>query len=306
MKYNSSASALVSPTWRWRLFSGSWEREKSLLEDLDAKLREVAARHLTLLKQVEIVPGANPQLDALKKSAVAAIGAGDYARAQALLEQAFDADLVAARKALDTANQRYVTAAKTKADLGQLKLSQLQYEAAAREFQTAADLVPASEPLIRARYLAAGGGAALSAGIYPLAETALTEALRIREKQLAPDHVDVASSGRTLADLYREQGRYVDAEPLSKRALAIGEKALGLENPQIAIPLSFPLHFLPLRLQPCSMDIATSVLTSAAIRCRRIVATEFGMWRSGRNGGASGSITVGNGKLREERGGGRS
>ncbi len=206
-------------------------------EDLDAKLREVAARHLTLLKQVEIVPGADPQLDALKKSAVAAIGAGDYARAQALLEQAFDADLVAARKALDTANQRYVTAAQTKADLGQLKLSQLQYEAAAREFQTAADLVPASEPLIRARYLAAGGGAALSAGIYPLAETALTEALRIREKQLAPDHVDVASSGRTLADLYREQGRYVDAEPLSKRALAIGEKALGLENPQIAIPL---------------------------------------------------------------------
>jgi hypothetical protein len=79
------------------------------------------------------VPGVDPQLDALKKSAVAAIGAGDYARAQALLEQAFDADLVAARKALDTANQRYVAAAMTKADLGQLKLSQLQYEAAARE-----------------------------------------------------------------------------------------------------------------------------------------------------------------------------
>ena len=109
-----------------------------------------------------------------------------------LLEQAYDADLVAARKAqdaankaLDTANQRYVTAAKTKADLGQLKLSQLQYEAAAREFQAAADLVPASEPLIRAQYLAAGGMAASSAGIYPRAESALTEALRIREKLLA-------------------------------------------------------------------------------------------------------------------------
>jgi tetratricopeptide (TPR) repeat protein len=203
-------------------------------EDLDAKLREIAARHLTLLKQVETVPGADPQLDALKKSAVAAIGAGDYARAQALLEQAFDADLVAARKALDTANQRYVTAAKTKADLGQLKLSQLQYEAAAREFQTAADLVPASEPLIRARYLADGGGAAFRAANYPLAETALTEALRIREKQLAPDHIDVANSVGTLAALYLEQGRYAEAEPLSKRALAIVEKALGLENPQIA------------------------------------------------------------------------
>ena len=66
------------------------------VEDLDAKLREIAARHLTLLKQVESLSGEDPQLDALKKSAVAAIGAGDYARAQALLEQAFDADLVAA------------------------------------------------------------------------------------------------------------------------------------------------------------------------------------------------------------------
>ena len=63
------------------------------IEDLDAKLREIAARHLTLLKQVETLSGEDPQVDALKKEAVAAIGAGDYARAQALLEQAFDADL---------------------------------------------------------------------------------------------------------------------------------------------------------------------------------------------------------------------
>src|SRR6266852_4578646 len=47
-------------------------------------------------------------------------------------------------------------------------------------------------------------------------------------------------------------------------------------------------------------------LTSPAIRRRRTVAIEFGMCRSGRNGGASGSITSGNGKLREEHGGGRS
>jgi hypothetical protein len=33
---------------------------------------------------------------------------------------------------------------------------------------------------------------------------------------------------------------------------------------------------------------------------------EFGIWRSGRNGGSSGSVTFGNGKLRDERGAGRS
>ena len=205
------------------------------LEDLDAKLREVASRHLTLLKQIETLSADDdPQVASIKKTALAAIGAGDYARAQALLEQAFDADLVAARKAQDSANkaletakQRYLTAAKTKADLGELKLSQLQYEAASREFQTAADLVPAGEPLVRARYLASSGMAARQAGIYPFAESALTEALRIREKLLSPNHADLARSLGNLARLYRAQGRYTEAEPLSKRAVAISEKVFG-------------------------------------------------------------------------------
>src|SRR3979411_1271519 len=47
-------------------------------------------------------------------------------------------------------------------------------------------------------------------------------------------------------------------------------------------------------------------LTSSAIRRRRMVAIEFGMCRSGRKGGASGSGTSGNGTWREEHGGGRS
>src|SRR5665647_1723619 len=37
-----------------------------------------------------------------------------------------------------------------------------------------------------------------------------------------------------------------------------------------------------------------------------MVAIEFGMWRSGRSGGSSGSVTVGYGKFREQRGGTRS
>ena len=214
------------------------------IEDLDAKLREVASQHLTLLQRVETLSAEDdPQVASIKKRALAAISTGDYARAQALLEQAFDADLVAARKAQDSANkaletakQRYLTAAKTKADLGELKLSQLQYEAASREFQTAADLVPASVPLIRARYLAASGMAAYDAGIYPLAESALTEALRIREKLLSPNHADVARSLGNLASLYRAQGRYSEAEPLSKRAVAISEKTLGPGHPECRHP----------------------------------------------------------------------
>jgi hypothetical protein len=49
-----------------------------------------------------------------------------------------------------------------------------------------------------------------------------------------------------------------------------------------------------------------SVLASATINRRRMVATEFGMWRSGRNGGSSWSVTIGYGRFREQRGGTRS
>jgi hypothetical protein len=47
-------------------------------------------------------------------------------------------------------------------------------------------------------------------------------------------------------------------------------------------------------------------VTIAAMSLRRMVAIEFGMCRSGRKGGSSGSITVGYGKLREQSGGTRS
>ena len=40
-----------------------------------------------------------------------------------------------------------------------------------------------------------------------------------------------------LGALYREQGKYAQAEPLYRRALAIQEKALGPEHPQVATVL---------------------------------------------------------------------
>ena len=40
-----------------------------------------------------------------------------------------------------------------------------------------------------------------------------------------------------LAELYRAQGRYTDAEPLYKRSLAIWEMALGPEHPDVATSL---------------------------------------------------------------------
>ncbi len=44
----------------------------------------------------------------------------------------------------------------------------------------------------------------------------------------------MAASLNNLALLYKAQGRYAEAAPLYKRALAIFEKVLGLDHPDVA------------------------------------------------------------------------
>ncbi len=44
----------------------------------------------------------------------------------------------------------------------------------------------------------------------------------------------MATSLNNLAGLYDNQGRYAEAEPLYQRSLAIREKALGPEHPDVA------------------------------------------------------------------------
>jgi tetratricopeptide (TPR) repeat protein len=48
----------------------------------------------------------------------------------------------------------------------------------------------------------------------------------------------VAQSLNNLAELYRAQGRYAEAEPLCRRALPTFEKALGVEHPNVATTLN--------------------------------------------------------------------
>jgi CHAT domain-containing protein len=62
--------------------------------------------------------------------------------------------------------------------------------------------------------------------------------LVIREKQLGPEHLDIATSLNKLALLYRAGGRYGEAEPLYRRSLAIREKVLGPGHPDTATILN--------------------------------------------------------------------
>ncbi len=74
--------------------------------------------------------------------------------------------------------------------------------------------------------------------VYNAAEQLYRRSLEIREKQLGPDHPDVAQSLNNLAGLLRAQGQYAAAEPLFRRSLVIWEKQLGRDHPQAATGLS--------------------------------------------------------------------
>ena len=50
-------------------------------------------------------------------------------------------------------------------------------------------------------------------------------------QQLGPHHPDTAQSLNNLANLYHNQGKDAQAEPLYVRALAIDERALGPQHP---------------------------------------------------------------------------
>jgi hypothetical protein len=82
------------------------------------------------------------------------------------------------------------------------------------------------------------------------------------------------------------------------------------------LPLRFRINYLVLlrhrfarerrAVEPPQHGQRGKHLMIAAMSLRRMVAIEFEMCRSGRKGGSSGSVTVGYGKLREQRGGTRS
>ena len=63
----------------------------------------------------------------------------------------------------------------------------------------------------------------------PLAQ----QALALAEQRFGPDHELVGRTLRTLAVLYREQGRLADAEPLFKRALALQERRFGRDHQEV-------------------------------------------------------------------------
>ncbi len=83
---------------------------------------------------------------------------------------------------------------------------------------------------------------------------------------LGPDHPAFATDLNNLALLYYDQGKYAQAEPLHRRALAIRETALGPEHPQVATSLENYADLL--RATGRSADAVYMEVRAKAIRAK--------------------------------------
>ena len=212
--------------------------QKVAPEDLDSTLRDFAKRYKQLEEDLKRYTSDDPEVADLREQARAALEAGEFDRAEQLLNDASTKDLAAAERQESVARQRRLSATRSKGNNGDLKWTQFAYREAAEYYRQAAALLPAEAVVQRAECLNLQGRALHDAGDYRDAEGPFTQALALREQALGPEHPDLAQSLNNLAGLYRAQGQYAEAEPLYQRSLAILERVLRPEHPDVAASLN--------------------------------------------------------------------
>ncbi|XOF34999.1 MAG: tetratricopeptide repeat protein [Candidatus Electrothrix sp. YB6] len=188
------------------------EEQQVPRSDLDSRLREIAATHKELLTRLETVKSHDPEVVRLKKEARQAIKAGNYAKAEELLNQAEDRDLKAIEELEQAAKQRRISAAETNADQARLQEMQLRYAKAAEYWQKVASLLPQDSKKERAYCLNPAG--------YDLFLIARwNEAMPLYENSLdiCQEIGEQAGEGTALNNIgriYDAQGEYTKALPM--------------------------------------------------------------------------------------------
>ncbi|XOF34272.1 MAG: tetratricopeptide repeat protein [Candidatus Electrothrix sp. YB6] len=195
------------------------EEQQIPRDDLDAKLREIAATHKELLARLATVQSEDPEVQRLKQEAGQAIEAGEYDKAEDLLNQAEALDLKAIEELEQAAKQRRISAATTNVDQAKLQEVQLRYAKAAEYWQKAAALLPEGEKKDRAYYLNEAGN-----DLYRIAR--YSEALPLYEQSLAISQEigDRAGEGTTLnniSQIYDARGDYATALKYLEQSLDI-------------------------------------------------------------------------------------
>ena len=203
-------------------FFGTLLKQKVPRDQWDSKLREIATTHKELLVRLATVQSEDPEVVRLKQEAGQAIEAGDYAKAEKLLNQAEARDLKAIEELKQAARQRRISVAATNAEQAELQRVQLRYEKAAQYWQKAAALLPEGEKKDRGLYLSKAGY-----DLHRIAE--YQKALPLFEQSLAISQEigDRAGEGTTLnniSQIYDARGDYDTALKYLEQSLAIRQE----------------------------------------------------------------------------------
>ena len=210
------------------------EEQQVPLSDLDSKLREIAAQHKELLSRLETVQSADPQVVRLKGEARQAIEAGDYAKAEELLNQAEARDMQAIEELEQAARQRRISAAASCLDNATLQRMQYRHAKAAEYWQKAAALMPESKKEERAFCLSNAGDdlthvVARDSEALSLYEQSLSIYLEIKNKEGEGTNLN------NIGTVYCAKGDNDKALPLYAQSLAISRETGDKEGEGVTV-----------------------------------------------------------------------
>ena len=132
------------------------------LEQLPQKLADASVHYQRTVERMAALDPQDPMTRGLVDRAQAAISEGRFGKADQLLGEAEQAEIVAAqqakqlaRQAQEAADVRLLRAANARGTRGNVALTQLRYLEAAQHFHEAADLVPPGHPDEKGQFLLA-------------------------------------------------------------------------------------------------------------------------------------------------------
>ncbi len=187
-------------------------------EDRKRVLVETAARYGLSAEQLNTALSSFAETQDPKDRGIAAYLEGQYPVAEDLLQGAADkkeGDLVE--------TLRYLAAS---------QFEQAKYQAATATCRKGLALNSENQTLLNLL-----GNSLSQLSEFAEAAVVFRRELAISER-LGPDHPDVTSSLGNLAQVLHRTKRFVEAEPLMRRALAIDEKAFGPDHPDTAVDLN--------------------------------------------------------------------
>ncbi|MBF0247657.1 MAG: tetratricopeptide repeat protein, partial [Alphaproteobacteria bacterium] len=206
--------------------------------EAEIQLPQLIERLNSAEKTLENAPKVDARTDALRADAEHLLKAGDIDGAVAKLTDALATDAQAAGQLADEADDRSRAAAASAMALADIAMGRAQYAQAAAQYRRAAEVLPDGAARARVEALGGAGAAYFHLAHYAACESALLEAKGLAEAHLDDKEPAFALILNNLAQLYRATNRLGEAEPLTRRALAIDEAAFGPDHPKVARDLN--------------------------------------------------------------------